>query len=253
MPADCGPMNHSKAIATHLLAVMVFSLAARPVDADENAAAAPAVSWSAAAGIATRYVSRGLDLTNGPWVPAASAEWRFGGGWYVDADATKVNYFGNEFEADGSAGFRGRAGGLNVDLGVYEYYFPGTIGEKVRTKEAGLRLSWGTGRIVPVLELFHSPNYFFGSGRSLYADVGADLRLRSVFSVSGRYGYTHVENLTAFAYPNYRNWLVTATRSLGAWDLALQLSDTSMNRSECLYDNRCSLKYTLRLTRNFGS
>jgi uncharacterized protein (TIGR02001 family) len=233
---------------------MMFSSAAHPAGADDAAAAAgPAASWNATAAIATRYVSRGLDLTNGPWVPSASAEWRCRGGWYLDADATKVNYFGNEFEADGNAGFRGVAGSLNFDLGVYEYYFPGTIGEKVRTKEAGLRLSWGTGRIVPVLELFHSPNYFFGSGRSLYADVGADLHLPRAFAVSGRYGYTHVENLTAFAYPNYRNWLLTATRSFGAWDLALQLTDTSMNRTECLDDNRCSLKYTLRLTRNFGS
>ncbi len=214
---------------------------------------APLPSWSAAAAVATRYISRGLDLTNGPPAPSVSGEYRFASGWYVNADAVSIDYFGNHLEADFNAGYRGKLGALQYDLGAYEYYFPGQIGDKVRTKEAGLRLSWTASAVVPVLELYHSPNYFFGAGSSIYADAGVDVSPAQGWAVSARYGYTHVQNLTAFAYPDYRNWLLAATRSLGRWDLALQLTDTSMNHAECLYDNRCSLKFTARVTRNFGS
>ena len=237
-----------------LLAAMSIAGATTSAWADEPPAPdATASPWSATAGVATRYVSRGLDLTNGPLAPAVSAEYRFASGWYVNADSVQINYFGNHLEADFNAGYRGHRGALQYDLGAYEYYFPGTVGEKVRTREVGLRVSWNAHPVVPVLEVYHSPNYFFGSGPSLYADAGVDMPITQGWSLSARYGYSHVQNLIAFAYPNYRNWVVTTTHSVGRWDWALQFTDTSMNRTACLDDNRCSLKFTLRITRNFGS
>src|SRR5487761_1994545 len=95
------------------LAIGSLALAPQGACADEpTPPQTPAMSWSATAGVATRYISRGLDLTNGPLVPAASAEYRVAGGRY---------------------------GALQYDLGAYDYYFPGRVGAKVRTKEIGLR------------------------------------------------------------------------------------------------------------------
>src|SRR5487761_2297648 len=90
------------------LAIGSLALAPQGACADEpTPPQTPAMSWSATAGVATRYISRGLDLTNGPLVPAASAEYRVAGGWYVNGDAVEIDYFGNHLEADFNAGFRG--------------------------------------------------------------------------------------------------------------------------------------------------
>ena len=218
-------MSGGMGIAGVVLAATAF-LGLTATAGESGAPDAASASWSANVSLSSRYVSRGLDLSNGPPVPAVAAEYRFASGWYVNGDAQPIDYFGNHLEADANAGYRGRLGALQYDLGAYDYYFPGTVGEKVRTREAGLRLSWTGHAVVPVVELYHSPNYFFGSGPSLYAVTGIDWSLPRAWQLTLRYAYSHVENLVAFGYPNYRTGLVALVHSVGRWDYALQLTDT---------------------------
>lgn len=213
-----------------------------------------AETWNAAAALATRYVSRGLDLTDGPPAASLGGEYRPGPSTYLAGAFQSLDYFNMNAEVDASVGWRAGRGPLRYDLGLYYYEFPGRAGERTHASygEAGLRLSWVQGPVVPVAELYLSPDYFFGSGFGVYVDAGADLALPRALTLAGRYGYTRVSRLEAFQYPNYGNWSLTLLRALGAWDLSLQLTDTTISRAGCLNENRCSLKVTVRFGRRFG-
>ena len=236
-------------------ALTIFTLTTQLVQGQDAASAnVSAASWSATASLATRYISRGLDLTNGPVAPEVSGEYRFPSGWYVNAVATKIDYFDMNAEVDGNTGMRGSLGAVHYDLGLYYYYYPGRAGANLHASfaEFGTRLSWGSGAVIPVFELFLSNDYFFGAGRSVFFNAGADVSLPGTITASARYGYTHVADNFAFSYPNYANWMLYATRSFDRWDVSAQLTDTSIDHNHCLDENRCSLKMTLRVTRNFG-
>ena len=237
-------------------ALTSITLAIQPVKSqDAPPANQSAASWSATASLATRYISRGLDLTNGPFAPQVSGEYRFPGGWYVNAVATKIDYFHMNAEVGGNTGMRGSLGAVHYDLGLYYYDYPGRAGADLHASfaELGTRLSCGAGAMIPVLELFLSNDYFFGAGRSAFINGGIDVSLPGKITASARYGYTRVTDNVAFSYPNYTNWLLYAARSFDRWDLSAQLTDTSIDHHHCLDENRCSLKMTLRVTRNFGA
>lgn len=238
-----------------IFAIAIATLIALPARGQEVVPAnESATSWSAAAALATRYISRGLDLTDGPLAPQLGAEYRSSSGGYVAAAVTKIDYFDMNAEVDGNSGVRGAHGALHYDLGLYYYYYPGRAGSQLHASfaEIGARLSWESGAVTPVLELYFSDNYFFGAGHSIFVNAGADVSLPGAIIASARYGYTHVADNIVFSYPNYSNWLLSATRSFDRWDVSAQLTSTSINHEECLQENRCSVKLALRLSRNFG-
>lgn len=212
----------------------------------------PHSAWSGSATLATRYMSRGLDLSDGPPSPQVGVEYRFRRGWYVNGYAAKTRYFGLDVEVDANAGLRGEHGRLHYDVGVYYYAYPGGAAAlHANYGEVGARLSWGAGAVTPVLELYATPNYFFGAGKGLFVNAGVDFPLPAQLVGSARYGYVTVKDNRAFAYPDYATWLLSATRTIGRWDLSAQFTDTSMHRWQCLDEGRCSLKLLLRVSRNF--
>lgn len=255
MKARC-PTERPRAGRTPAQLLAIGALISPVLPGPAALAQSPPWSFSASAALATRYVSRGLDLTDGPLSPSVSAELRSGpeAAWYASTAVTALDYFHIDSEIDGGLGHRGARGSLRYDLGVYYYWYPGPAGAATHASfgETGAHLAWGSGRLVPVLDVYVSPDYFFGSGPGIYADAGADATLPAGVTLGFRYGYTHVKDLAAFQYPNYRNWILTALRSFGPWDLSLQLTDTSIDRHQCLDEPRCSLKFSLRVARNFG-
>jgi hypothetical protein len=114
-----------------------------------------------------------------------------------------------------------------------------------------MRLSWVAGPVTPVVALYVTPDYFFGAGKGRFVNAGLDFPLPRQWRGSAGDGFVTVDNNRAFAYPDYATWLVSATRSIGHWDLGAQINDTSMHRWHCLGEPRCSLALTLKLTRNF--
>ena len=232
-------------------ACLCVAPAARADDSTSGSADA-AGGWSGSVSLASHYPSRGLDLSDGPPVPQGGAEYAFGGGWYLNGYAAKTRYFGLDVEVDANAGLRGARGSLRYDLGLYYYAYPGGDPRlHASYGELGTRISWVAGPVTPVMELYVTPNYFFGAGKGLFVNAGIDFPLPLQWRGSARYGYVTVENNRAFVYPDYATWLVSATRSIGPWDLVAQFNDTSMHRWQCLDEPRCSLALTVRLTRNF--
>ena len=217
---------------------------------DGQASGAP--TWSGTVGLSTKYLSRGLDISDGPPVPQAGFEYANPTGVYVDGYAAKIRYFGMNAEVDGAVGYRGSRGALRYDLGFYYYYYPGAAASLHSDySEVGAKLSWGAGRVVPVLETYLSNNYFFGAGKSIFVWAGADLTAPAGVTLSARLGYVAVENNRAFIYPDYATWLVSAARELGGLTWSLQFTDTSMTRTDCTDGARCSAKLSIKIAKTF--
>ena len=211
-----------------------------------------APQWAGSAALASRYVSRGLDVTDGVLSPQVGVEYRFSSGWYANTFVAKMHYFGMNVEADTTVGLRGVTGALQYDVGLYYYAYPGAATAlHSNFAEAGGRLTWVQGPVHPLLELYVSNNYFFGAGAGLFANAGADIVLPGQFVINTRVGFVTVKDNVAIIYPDYKTWSLGATRSVGSWDLSAQLTDTSMHRRQCINEDRCSLKLTLRIARNF--
>jgi len=223
----------------------------RTVCADENSAE-PAPAFTATAAVATRYVSRGLDISQGPPVPQAGFEYANLLGLYVDGYAAKIRYFGMNAEIDGTVGYRGHDGRLNYDLGLYYSYYPGSDPAlHSNFAELGTKFTWGKGPVVPVLEAYVSNNYFFGAGRSLFVWGGADFTLPADIVAGARIGHITVADNRAFVYPDYSTWLLSAAKQFAGFMFSLQLTDTSITRSECTNGSRCSAKLTLKIAKAF--
>jgi uncharacterized protein (TIGR02001 family) len=215
-------------------------------------APAPQAALTATAAVATRYVSRGLDISDGPPVPQAGFEYARRDGWYLDGYAAKIRYFGMNAEIDAAVGYRGNRGPLNYDLGFYYYAYPRAAPTlHANYAELGAKLSWSGGRWVPVLELYVSNDYFFGSGKGLFVWSGVDVALPAAISASARIGRVAVEDNRAFIYPDYSTWLLSGTKSGFGLAWTLQLTDTSMTRHDCTDGARCAVKLTVKIARNF--
>ncbi len=218
----------------------------------DSADVGSASSWVGSVALASRYTSRGLDVTDGVLSPQAGIEYRSASGWYANEFIAKMRYFGMSIEADTAVGFRGARGPLQYDLGLYYYAYPDADPQlHSNFAEVGGRFTWAQGLVHPVAEIYLSNNYFFAAGPGVFANVGADVALPGHVAMSARFGYVRVKDTVAFIYPNYSTWSVSALRSVGPWDLSAQVTDTSMRRSQCIDENRCSVKWTLRVARNF--
>ena len=233
-----------------MLAVAAVSCV-RTVCADENPPE-PAPAFTGTVTIATHYLSRGLDISNGPPAPQAGFEYSNPTGVYVDGYAAKIHYFGMNAEIDGTVGYRGHSGRLIYDWGLYYYYYPDSDPAlHSNFAELGAKFAWGNGPVTPVLEAYVSNNYFFGAGKSLFVWGGADFACPAGIIAGARIGYITVEDNRAFIYPDYSTWMLSAAKQISSLTFSLQLTDSSMTRLECTDGDRCAAKLTLKITKAF--
>jgi uncharacterized protein (TIGR02001 family) len=233
-----------------LLIMMVGVLVAPRLSAEEWTPSVPPVV--AQVSLATHYLSRGFDISDGPPSPQLGAEWLWLGGMYIDGYAAKIRYFGMNAEVDATLGYRSHHGALNYDLGLYYYDYPGADRNlHSNFAEFGSKISWGSGPVIPTLEAYVSPNYFFASGKGLFISGGVDFVLPYQITSSARIGYVTVENNRAFIYPDYMTWLVSIAKPIGGMAFSLQVTDTSITYAQCIQESRCSTKVTFKVSKSF--
>lgn len=242
-------MVHSPRVLAAVLALSAgFAGTARP----EAAPTESTPTFTGTIALATKYISRGLDISEGPPVPQAGFEYTNPIGVYVDGYAAKIRYFGMNAEIDGNVGYRGQHGRVNYDFGLYYYYYPrANPALHSNFAEFGAKLTWGDGPLTPVLEAYVSNNYFFGAGESFFVWSGADLALPEHLTLSARIGYLTVQDNRSFLYPDYATWMLSAAKQLASYSFSIQVTDTSMNRSECTDGPRCAVKLTLKIAKSF--
>lgn len=208
--------------------------------------------FSGTATYATRYVSRGFDLNGGRSTPQIFIEYDHPLGFYANVFASRARYFNLGAELDYNAGYRASAGKFSYDIGLYYYSYPGSPHDlHVNYRELGAKLAWDLGWVTPNLEAYVSDDYFFGAGKSIFVNAGPDVPLPLDLTLAARLGYLGVEDNAKFIYPNYFTWTFALSREIAGFVVALQYSNTTIERSECLGENVCADKFLVRVGKSF--
>lgn len=183
------------------------------------------VTTSANVGIFSEYRFRGINQ-NGPDIHALQGGFDvdFGNGFYVGNWNSNVQFGGSSLEMDFYGGYAGEVGAVSYDVGLLQYYYPGSTTD------------------VDALEIYGSLGYmgftlganvavqddYFGvpdqSGAS-YIYVGYDYAVNDALTLSAHYGTSSFEG--AASTGDYDDYSIGASYSLGGFDLGLSYIDTS--------------------------
>jgi uncharacterized protein (TIGR02001 family) len=140
----------------------------------------------------------------------------------------------NSLELDLYAGYTFDVGPLGLDVGVLQYYYPGSYSSAWKA-ETGLKNPNTTEGYVGLSWEFLSFKYshaftdLFGaddSENSQYFDLAADYEVMPSLTLNAHFGR---QRITGSGNVDYNDWKVGATYSLGGFDLGLHYVDTDLS------------------------
>ncbi|MBF0381551.1 MAG: hypothetical protein HQL69_11065 [Magnetococcales bacterium] len=174
---------------------------------------------SANVAMTTDYVWRGVSQTSeGPAVQGGF-DLSHKSGFYLGTWGSNVDFGDSQMEFDLYGGYATEvAGGLGLDLGVIQYYYPGGPGSKEYDfTEFYLGLSYSVADIG--LSTKYSYSSDFGASTSddsaQYIEVGVDYTMGPV-TAAAHYGYSYGDAFTTpDSYSDYSFGLSTELKGLG--------------------------------------
>ena len=173
------------------------------------AAATPAfaqdVTISGNVALATDYAFRGVSQTDESPAIQGGFDATFGSsGFYAGAWASNINFGtgGANMELDVYGGYKFAVGGVNVDVGVIGYLYPGAADDAAE-------LDYWEGYIKPSIALskeftlggaiYYSPEFTGDSGDGVYYEVNGAYTVSPELSFSGAVGVQTVDTAGFFA------------------------------------------------------
>lgn len=212
-----------------LACLVLFAL---PQAHAEETPASPATlvrasTWSANAGAASQYVSRGFRQTWGKPALQAGVDVVHPDGWSAGTWVSNVSgrYIENgRLEWDIYGGYAGTAGPLGYSVMAIFYRYPGAVIASSGTKYDYAELSAGLSYRALYFKYNHTVTRgFFGIAQARgtgYLDAGANLVLADGYTLNLHAGEGRVAGAGNDAW-NWRDLKVGLTRSLdGGWSLA---------------------------------
>ena len=223
------------------MAVLVGSAATQAMADD-----APASAVVGSVAVVNDYLFRGLSQTN--WKPAVQPgiEYDHASGWYVGAWGSNISWLSDastdaahissSVELDFYTGFRGNfGGGVSYDVGIYEYYYPGSYPHgytRPYTLEAYAAVGWRA----LTLKYSQTLGNAFGvadSRNSRYLDLSWNWEFSPGWLVNAHAGRQQISHLKA---ASYSDWKLGLTRNFAnGYAVALGYYDT--NARESVYTN----------------
>jgi uncharacterized protein (TIGR02001 family) len=173
---------------------------------------------SANVAVTTKYKYRGQDQSDPTKdaVPAVQGGFDYAlGGFYVGNWNSAVG-FGNGTEMDFYGGYKGKVSVLDYDVGVLQYYYPGTGSSVFNTTELYGQIGWEF--ITAKYSLTVSDKYFgITDGKNTgYLDISANYEIAKGLTLNGHVGQTMfssgAKNVGAANYTDYK---LGATYDLG--------------------------------------
>jgi uncharacterized protein (TIGR02001 family) len=208
---------------------------AAPAHAEEDS------PFTANVGLVTDYAYRGFSQTDEDPALQGGFDYAHGSGLYAGVWGSNVSWLSdsdpdisNSLELDIYGGYRGTAGAIGYDVGLLQYYYPGSYPRgfnRADTLEGYVGLSW------EFLSFKYSYAFtdLFGyddSDGSQYYDLGAGVELGAGFKLAAHVGYSDIKG-----QENYTDWKLGVTKGIGGFDLGLHYVDTDVDDSD-LADER---------------
>lgn len=221
--------------------------AALPIAGAAHAEESP---FSANVGIVSDYAYRGISQTDERPALQGGFDYAHPSGFYAGVWATNVSWIndaevskssGNSLEIDVYAGYGGELGPIGYDVGLLQYYYPGSYGaayrassEKPHTLEGYVGLSW------ELLSFKYSYAFsdLFGysdSDGSQYFDLGASFDIGYGVTLGAHVGYSDIRG-----QDNYTDWKLGLSKEYGGFEFGLHYVDTDVKNTD-LADERVIL------------
>lgn len=209
---------------------------------------------SANVGFVSEYSFRGIAQSNENPAVQGGFDVTHDSGFYAGIWGSNVNFNdGDEaqLEADIYAGYSGNSDGVNYDLGLIYYAYPGADSAlDYDFVEGALAIGYDFDVFSASASVNYSPEYFADSGDAFYYAAAVDVPLRDSFTLSGHIGYQDVDDNAAFGVPDYTDWSIGLGYSLAGFDFSLQYVDTDLDEpSEC--SDGCDARGIFGISKSF--
>jgi uncharacterized protein (TIGR02001 family) len=181
--------------------------------------AAHADGLTANVSLTTKYKYRGQDQSDATKeaVPAIQGGFDYAlGGLYLGNWNSSIG-FAHGTEVDVYGGYRGTVGGLGYDVGLLQYYYPGSGVSNLNTTELYGALSWGM--FSAKYSTTVSDKYFgFEEARGTgYLDLSANYGLMDKLTLNAHVGFTHFpSDAKDLGATNYTDYKLGATYDFGS-------------------------------------
>jgi len=195
---------------------------------------------------ASDYLFRGISQTRNTWAFQGAADLTHESGLYVGTFVSNAKFLGEPWndtrqEVDALAGYRFSLGKLAMDVGWIGYFYPGqqkAPGTQLNEfQEVALKGSYTVDRLKLLGAFNFSPNWFGGSGKGYYVEIGSDLSLPWSLTSGFRMGRQWIERNTVFGTPDYYWYSLSISRDVipgQGLTAALGWYATNISRSQCV-------------------
>lgn len=209
---------------------------------------------SANVGFVSQYSFRGIAQSDEHIALQGGFDVSHDSGLYAGVWGSSVDFNDGDqaiVETDLYGGYAGVLGGINYDVGVIYYAYPGADSSKnYDFWEGSLALGYDFDVFSASASVNYSPNYFGNSGDAQYYALGVDVPLPKEFTLSGHIGHQVIEKNASFGVPDYTDWSLGLGYTLQGFDLSLQYVDTDLDEPRECADG-CAARAILGVSRSF--
>lgn len=216
---------------------LLIGLPALVAPAFAEEAPAPAPELTTNIGLVSEYVFRGIRQTWGNPAIQGGVDYAHASGFYAGAwmSNTSANLYANaNVEIDLYGGYRGAVGDFSYDVGLLQYFYPGSgYGNNPNTLEGYV----AAGYSFLTLKYSHSFSDLFGwvgSKNSGYLDLTATYELVPTLNLVGHVGRQRVAG-TSSEGASYTDWKLGVTKDFSGTVVGLSYINT--NASGAWYTN----------------
>ena len=223
---------------------LATALAALATIAAAGAAHAGDGPFTANVGLVSDYAYRGSSQTDERPALQGGFDYAHDSGLYAGVWGSNVSWLSdsnpnvhNSLELDLYGGYKGTAGAIGYDVGLLQYYYPGSYPKGFNspdTLEGYIGLSW------EFLSFKYSYAFtdLFGYDRSdgsQYYDLGAAVDVGGGFTLAAHVGYSDIKG-----QDDYTDWKLGVTKEFGGFNFGLHYVDTDVDNAD-LADERVIL------------
>lgn len=214
--------------------------------------ASTAVAAEASGNIAlsTDYKFRGISQSDGEAI-SGGFDVAFDSGFYVGTWGSSIEDWGNGLELDYYAGYGGAFNeSISYDIGLLAYTYPNT--DKGVEGDLDYNEVYGSVGVADFTVGFaYSDDYFAKTGDFTYLYVDYSYALSDAYSLDVHVGDNSIEDNDGFGTPDYMDYSVGVSTSMGGVDFNLSYIDTDLSESECFGgDDLCNGSLVLTLSKS---
>lgn len=199
---------------------------------------------------ASNYMFRGFSQTDNTAAIQGGLEFNmmgiYAGMWGSNVDFHTPGDGSMEFDVYGGYKYK-LSDDAGLDMGVIGYNYPGASGNlqyDYTEFYVGGHYRWIS------LKDYYSFDFFGGTGKANYIEMGVDYPLPMGLSLGLHAGRQYISNNTKAGIPDYNDYSVGVSTSASGFGFSLQYTNTNLSQAQCTY-NTCTDKLVVSVSKSF--